>query len=140
VCSAFCCQSIRCILTLAPQFDNPILKPACLATAPSDDGSGINGGVAAASRQRIEIASPLDSDSLNMSSKNGRGSARDCLVHLPFKPRRRAVEASQVCARGVWLCCCGCSQIALMSHMHIYVIIWSANRNLLQPIIRLNYI
>ena len=24
--------------------------------------------------------------------------------------------------------------------IHIYVIIWSANRNLLQPIIRLNYI
>jgi hypothetical protein len=37
-------------------------------------------------------------ESVSMST-NSRALARDSLVHLPFKPRRRAVEASQVTPR-----------------------------------------
>jgi hypothetical protein len=81
------------------QFDNPIVKPSGAACTPSDDAPGINGGVAVTPRQRIEIARQVDSrESLNIIGTDSWVSNRDLLVHLPFKPRRRAVEASQVSA------------------------------------------
>jgi hypothetical protein len=84
-------------LTQSTQFDNPIAKPASAASALSDDASGGSGAAACTPRQRIEIAYPLNaSESIDIGSKNSRVSTRDMLVHLPFKPRRRAVEASQV--------------------------------------------
>jgi hypothetical protein len=96
-CGAFC--HLNSLTTIALQFDNPILKPAGAASAPFDDGSGLSGIAAATPRQRIDIVNPVDvREAVNMST-NSRALARDSLVHLPFKPRRRAVEASQVPAR-----------------------------------------
>jgi WD40 repeat protein len=79
------------------EFDNPIVKPAGSASACADAAAGCNGVAAATPRQRIEIIRPVDSSDSFGASSNGRvTSTRDVLVHLPFKPRRRAVEASQV--------------------------------------------
>jgi hypothetical protein len=79
------------------------VKPAGAASANSDDALGGSSAAASTPRHRIEIASPLNvSESIDIGSKNNRASTRDMLVHLPFKPRRRAVEAGQVSAHGWW--------------------------------------
>ena len=79
-------------MTLLLQFDNPIVKPAAASGAAPEEGSGANGLASVAPRQRIEIVCPADGGDL----PSARGATRELLVHLPFKPRRRAVEASTV--------------------------------------------
>jgi hypothetical protein len=93
VCAIF--LSLRCKL----QFDNPIVKPAAAAGAAADDRAGCNGAVAATPRHRIEIVRPADGGDAASVGCGGATAARELLVHLPFKPRRRAVEASQVHAQ-----------------------------------------
>ena len=78
------------------QFDNPIVKPAGAASVTADEATGCNGAIPATPRQKIEIVHSADSGDLASIGGTGSVAARDLLVHLPFKPRRRAVEASQV--------------------------------------------
>ena len=83
-------------VTRLSQFDNPIVKPAAAAGAAPEEGSGANGLGTVAPRQRIEIVSPADGGDVPNASGGVRSSTRELLVHLPFKPRRRAVEAGTV--------------------------------------------